>query len=90
MLSDKSKITCLIQGIEAGGLVTRRPHPTDGRTICLYLTATGESLLDEVSTRHTSLNNQRWSFLSADLSELLERLQVVKVVLENQLDGNRI
>jgi DNA-binding MarR family transcriptional regulator len=71
-------------------LVTRRPHPADGRTICLYLTATKESLLDEVSTWHTSLNNLRWSLLSAGLYELLERLQVVKVVRENQLDGNRV
>jgi DNA-binding MarR family transcriptional regulator len=90
MLSTKSNITRLIKGMESEGLVKRRPHTKDRRTICLYLTERGKSLVDEVSTRHASFNQERFSVLNDDLHALLDDLQEVKVVLEDQLGGLKI
>jgi DNA-binding MarR family transcriptional regulator len=38
-------MTRLVQSMEAAGLVARQPHPTDGRSILLHATPSGEVLL---------------------------------------------
>ena len=44
MFCDKSNITRLVQGLQADGLIERRPHENDGRAQRLFLTADGAKL----------------------------------------------
>ena len=85
MLTDKSNITRMIRGLEADDLVIRKPNATDGRAICLYLTTSGQALLDEVSARHTSFNRDRFSDFSQDQMDLLAGLGAVSDLLADQL-----
>jgi DNA-binding MarR family transcriptional regulator len=41
-----TSITSTVQRLEADGLVTRRPHPEDGRAILAEITASGRALVD--------------------------------------------
>jgi DNA-binding MarR family transcriptional regulator len=60
MLCDKSNITRLIKGMEADGLVVRRPHESDGRAYRLYLTDQGQSIREQALTSHKSFNELRF------------------------------
>jgi DNA-binding MarR family transcriptional regulator len=45
-------ITKLVDGLEADGLVVRRPHPTDRRAVLVDLTDAGLRVSDEVCAEH--------------------------------------
>lgn len=64
MICDKSNITRLTQGLEADGLVSRRPHESDGRALRLYLTETGEWVRQEALNAHLIYNQCRFSAYS--------------------------
>lgn len=61
MYCDRSNVTRLVRRLESEGLVTRRPHESDGRVLCIYLTEQGESLREEVRSAHLACNNKRFS-----------------------------
>jgi DNA-binding MarR family transcriptional regulator len=52
MFCDKSNITRLVQGLQADGLIERRPHEKDGRAQRLFLTAEGAKLQAQASAAH--------------------------------------
>jgi DNA-binding MarR family transcriptional regulator len=45
-----TSITSIVQRLEAAGLVTRRPHPDDGRAVLCAVTDEGRSVV-EAATR---------------------------------------
>jgi DNA-binding MarR family transcriptional regulator len=89
MLCDKSNITRIIKGLEAEGLVIRRPHETDGRTLRLYLSGQGKTLRQKAMVAHHVYNRERFTDLE-DIKQdnLLEGLQHLKRGLRSRLDTN--
>jgi DNA-binding MarR family transcriptional regulator len=87
MFCDKSNITRIIKGLEAEGLVIRRPHETDGRTLRLFLSDEGEALCREAMTAHRVYNQERFNDLeNIKKDNLLEGLQQLKTSLRSRLD----
>lgn len=67
-----------INTIEKRALVTRRPHPDDGRAIGLYLTDSGRQMMLEAEDTATQLELEVSSKLTAaEAKTLLELLQKV-------------
>lgn len=86
MLCDKSNATRIIKGLEAEGLVTRRPHETDGRAIRLYLSDTGLQLKEKASDAHQSYNKYRFAELAHVEEDILaHRLNQLKSSLRQDL-----
>ncbi len=86
MLTDKSNITRLIKSVEAKDLVFKVRNETDGRALSLYLTSTGQKLLDEASLAHQEFTEERFSPVYEQVNGLLTRLVAVKEILEDQLE----
>ena len=79
LLCDKSNATRIIKGLEADGLVYRRPHETDGRTLRLFLTDKGLVLRKKTITAHQRYNSLRFVKLPANEQEsLTQGLQGLK------------
>ena len=89
MFCDKSNITRIIKGLEAEGLVIRRPHETDGRTLRLFLSDEGQKLCREAMNAHRIYNQERFSNLE-DIKKdnLLDGLHQLKNNLRSQLDAD--
>ena len=86
MLCDKSNATRIIKGLEAEGLVTKRPHETDGRTIRLYLSDTGLALREKALDAHQSYNQHRFAEVArVEQDHLVNRLVQLKSVLRQEL-----
>jgi len=87
LICDKSNATRVIKGLEAEGLVIRQPHETDGRSLRLYLTETGQALRDQAIEAHQRYNHNRFVELPPDEQEsLTEGLQILKRSLRHSLD----
>lgn len=68
-------VTRMVAGLADRGLITRRPHPTDGRQVVVELTTTGrERIEEEISARERWLE-RRLAELDAD-----ERAALVRAV----------
>ena len=76
-------ITKRIDQVEAKGLIERRPHPTDRRSVTLHLTAEGQERADEtiatVAALMADLAGDRWAAgeienLSDGLSKFVSQL----------------
>lgn len=87
MFCDKSNITRLVRAMEEEGLVSRRPHETDGRSLRLFLTEQGDGLRRRVQTAHANLNQERFArgHSALDQRDLLACLQKLKASLEQEL-----
>jgi DNA-binding MarR family transcriptional regulator len=86
MICDKSNITRLSKGLEADGLVARKPHESDGRALRLYLTETGETVREQALAAHFAYNAQRFQDCSVeDQDSLQEQLFSLKESLMTQL-----
>lgn len=85
MLCDKSNVTRIIKGLEMDGLVCRRAHESDGRTLRLFLTKDGTAVHSEVSAAHAAFNVERLArfspverqFLVTQLTQLADALEEV-------------
>lgn len=87
MLCNKSNATRIVKGLESEGLVYRRPHETDGRTLRLYLSNTGAALLRKVNAAHQEFNQNRFEDLElGESDELFNELLVLKHNLRDHLD----
>ena len=86
MLCDKSNATRIIKGLESEGLVTKRPHETDGRTIRLYLSEEGLNLRDKAVDAHQSYNRHRFAEVArTEQDSLVHRLVQLKSTLRQDL-----
>ena len=50
-------ITGLVDALEAGGYVTRSPHPTDRRATIVSLTASAQRMMGEMQREHAELTD---------------------------------
>ena len=57
-------VTGLVDGLEATGFVTRRPHPDDRRATLVSLTERGAATLDAMAVGHRELARQLFGDLS--------------------------
>jgi DNA-binding MarR family transcriptional regulator len=68
----------LIQSLEARGLISRRPHPTDGRAMGLHPTHEGSELMQQAARTATDLEIESSSRLTdAERKTLLDLLQKI-------------
>ena len=71
-------VTGLVDGLVAGGLVTREPHPTDRRATLVSFTDGGAALVDEFGAGQAELAGQLFGGLSPDrLADLVTGLDAV-------------
>ena len=82
-------LTRILDRLEAGGLVERRPHPTDRRIRQLYLTAQAHPLLGEIfaigaATRGEALDGVP----EAERERLFETLATMKANLLRELNAS--
>ena len=66
-------MTRLLAALEAGGLVVRTAHPTDGRQVLLEVSPAGQALLREDRRRRDVWLAQRLKDLAPDELEVLTR-----------------
>jgi DNA-binding MarR family transcriptional regulator len=88
MLSDKGNISRIVRGMEAEGLVIRRPDRFDGRALCLFLSDEGEALRRETVLSHAAFNHARISGIDTEYEQLLEILSDVKTTLDKHLQDD--
>jgi DNA-binding MarR family transcriptional regulator len=68
----------LIHSLEARGLISRRPHPTDGRAMGLHPTPEGSALMRQAEQTATDLEIESSSRLTtAQRKTLLDLLQKI-------------
>ncbi len=65
----RGTLTGVITTLEARGLVQRRPHPDDRRSVLMSATPTGEALMEDVYPRF----NAEEAKVTADLSDAQKR-----------------
>ena len=65
-------MTRVVAGLEQRGLVTRAPHPTDGRQVLVALAGPGRQLLAEDRRRRDVWLAQRLAELTADERAVLQ------------------
>jgi DNA-binding MarR family transcriptional regulator len=63
----------IVNGLERGGLVRRRPHGTDRRAVQVEATAAGRRLLDRARTRRIALVTSKLGDLSKAELDTLHR-----------------
>ena len=86
LICDKSNATRIIKGLEADGLVLRRPHETDGRTLRLFLTDKGVALRERSISAHQQYNKLRFVELpQTEQESLTQGLQDLKHSLHQHL-----
>lgn len=75
-----SRMVALVDRLEEGGLLERRPHPEDRRIRALHLTATGREALARAATVAVGFESELCSSLEQgerdQLIDLLQKLQV--------------
>lgn len=87
LICDKSNATRIIKGLESDGLVYRRPHETDGRTLRLYLSDKGKALRKNAVSAHQRYNKLRFVKLpTVEQESLTQGLQDLKQSLNQHLD----
>ena len=71
-------MTRVVVALEGKGLVTRTPHPTDGRQVVIGLTPAAEDLLgDEVRAREAWLSGQLHSLSAEERAVLREAATIM-------------
>ena len=74
-----TSVTNLVDRLEEAGLVRRLPHPSDGRTTLVELTASGRSLVEEATRRVTAVDLGLSGLASEELETLTALLRKVRV-----------
>lgn len=74
LLCDKANVTRLINGLEKEGLVIRQPDKTDGRRTFITSTVSGKKRWAQAAKAHQTLNQNRFKHLTAEESQVLEKL----------------
>ena len=77
---DKSSVTPLVQALQRDGLVERRPSASDRRSVTLWLTDKGDSVLQSLLERALEHDRKLDAIVGAKKPELLKALK--KIVAE--------
>ncbi len=70
-------MTRVVVALEGMGLVTRTPHPTDGRQVVIDLTAAAETMLDAEARAREAWLTGRLQELTAEERALLREAAVI-------------
>lgn len=70
-------MTRVVVALEGMGLVTRTPHPTDGRQVVIDLTPAAEALLDDEARAREAWLAERLQQLSREEREVLREASVI-------------
>ena len=62
----RPNVTKLVDGLERGGLVERRPHPTDGRMVHAHLTPEGADMAASALPGRADAIRRMWDALDDD------------------------
>jgi DNA-binding MarR family transcriptional regulator len=73
-----TSITSIVQRLEADGLVTRRPHPEDGRAVLAEVTDAGRALVEVATAELVDDDFALGSLSDAELRQLSELLRPVR------------
>jgi DNA-binding MarR family transcriptional regulator len=73
-----TSVTSIVQRLEGDGLVTRRPHPDDGRAILAEVTDAGRSLVEEATADLVAADFALGSLTDGQLAQLSELLRPVR------------
>ena len=82
MLNDKSSTTRLTRSMQEDGLVRRSQSESDRRTCCLYLSESGQQVLQRASVARDKYTEDRFSVLDVDVEALLGDLVAIVHSLE--------
>jgi len=70
-------MTRVVVALEGMGLVTRTPHPTDGRQVVIDLTPAAEALLGDEARAREAWLSERLQQLSREEREVLREASVI-------------
>jgi DNA-binding MarR family transcriptional regulator len=73
-----TSITSIVQRLEADGLVTRRPHPDDGRAILAEVTDAGRAIVEVATTDLVGADFALGSLSDEELGQLSALLRPVR------------
>ena len=73
-----TSITSIVQRLEADGLVTRRPHPDDGRAVLAEVTDSGRALVELATADLVGADFALGSLSDHQLGELSALLRPVR------------
>lgn len=86
--SDPNTIRAMLVLMESQGLVTREPHPSDGRAYSVILTHIGRDIYSKLSKQVSTLQNLLLDTFrleeAENLIEFLSRISEAMTYLENQ------
>jgi DNA-binding MarR family transcriptional regulator len=86
LLCDKSNVTRIVKGLEKQGLLQRKPHESDGRTLRLFLTHRGSAVCGQVQTAHKQYNGARLDVITPNMRDtLIDNLSTLVNTLEENL-----
>lgn len=74
LVSSRTNITRVADEMEGNGWLERKPDPRDRRRLCLSLTPSGRSLVEELLPRQREYLRTLWSGLTEEEQEQLEGL----------------
>lgn len=79
LLVTKGNVGALVDRLEEGGLIERRPDPADRRANCLFVTPAGAAIVTEVFEKHRVLVREIFSPLnSAQRKSLIGLLKEIE------------
>jgi MarR family transcriptional regulator, organic hydroperoxide resistance regulator len=91
---DSATLTGILDRLEAGGFIERRPNPTDRRSIWVFLTKKGRQTALEIGRLVKKANTGFLRTLSAEevksLKSLLERIRVQEAGNEIPAAGQNV
>lgn len=73
-----TSITSIVQRLEADGLVTRRPHPDDGRAVLAEVTDAGRALVDVTTAELVGADFALGALSDDELAQLSALLRPVR------------
>jgi DNA-binding MarR family transcriptional regulator len=73
-----TSITSIVQRLEGAGLVTRRPHPEDGRAVLCAITAEGRSVVESATAELVNADFALGSLSEDELHRLSGLLEPVR------------
>jgi DNA-binding MarR family transcriptional regulator len=88
LMVTNGNVTGLIAGMAKEGLVSRLPHPTDGRSTLIGLTPAGETFFRRMVPRHEGWVDELMQDMArSDMVDLMDLLGALKRSVGNAADG---